>query len=80
MKRPPHDKVTLAHGGGGKAMRDLIETELLVMLEERQEELLERLTNRLIGEAQGDVQQAHLAAYEGLQEVERLLTNHTEAI
>ena len=62
------------------AVRDLIETELLVMLQERQEELLERLTSRLIGEAQGNAQQAHLAAYEGLQEVERLLTNHTEAI
>jgi len=62
------------------AVRDLIETELLVMLQERQEELLERLTSRLLGEAQGNAQQAHLAAYEGLQEVERLLTNHTEAI
>jgi hypothetical protein len=62
------------------AVRHLIESELLVLLEERQEDLVQRLTSRLLGEARGDAQQAQLAAHEGLREVERLLANHTEAL
>ncbi len=62
------------------AVRKLIENELIKMLEERKEDLLDRLAAELMDDADGDFELAHNAANEGLSEVERLLINHTEAV
>jgi len=62
------------------AVRQLIETELLTLLDEQKDDLLDRLAGRLMEEAGGNFDQARLAADEGLKEVELLLTNHTEAL
>ena len=50
------------------------------MSEERKEELLERLAGELLNDANGNFEIARLAANDGLNEVEKLLENHTEAI
>ena len=62
------------------AVKELIEKEVMVMLETRKEELLEKLAKNLLNDAKGDSQLAQSAAEEGLNEVERLLLNHTEAV
>ncbi|NDD45890.1 MAG: EF-1 guanine nucleotide exchange domain-containing protein [Synechococcaceae bacterium WB9_4xC_028] len=62
------------------AVRQLIETELLTLLEEQKDDLLDRLAGRLMDEAQGDFDLARNAASAGLKEVELLLANHTEAL
>ena len=63
-----------------KAVQNLIENELIAMIEERKEELLDRLAESLIEEASGSFESARKAANEGLVEVERLLVNHTESV
>jgi len=62
------------------AVRKLINNEILRTIEEQKENLLNRLAQDLLNDAKGDFQLARSAAGEGLNEVERLLTNHTEAI
>ena len=62
------------------AVRKLIEDEVISMLEERKSDLLERLAGHLLSDADGNLDLARNAASEGLEEVERLLLNHTEAI
>ncbi|KZR69621.1 hypothetical protein PMIT1342_01405 [Prochlorococcus marinus str. MIT 1342] len=62
------------------AVQKLIENELLTMLKEKKEQLLDRLAGQLMDEAQGNFEIAHTAASEGLNEVEHLLVNHTEAL
>ena len=62
------------------AVKKLIENEVIKMLEERKEELLDRVAADLLNNANGDFNQARSAANEGLNEVEHLLLNHTEAI
>ncbi len=62
------------------AVKELIEKEVMVMLETRKEELLEKLAKNLLNDAKGDSQLAQSAAEEGLNEVERLLLNHTEVV
>ncbi len=62
------------------AVRKLINNEVMKMLEEREEELLDRLGQDLQGDANGDFELARSTADEGLEEVKRLLINHTEAI
>lgn len=62
------------------AVRELIESELLVMLEEKREELLSRLEEKLLESAKGNTDMAKQAAGEGLLEVQRLLANHSEAL
>ncbi len=63
-----------------KAVRVLIENEILEMLEERKEDLLDRLGEKLLDESTGDFNVARKAAYEGITEVKKLLLNHTESI
>ena len=63
-----------------KAMRTLIEQEIMGMLEDRKDELLNRIANQLVQDAKGDFELAKNAASDGLEEVEKLLLNHTEAI
>ena len=62
------------------AVKELIEKEVMVMLETRKEELLEKLAKNLLNDAKGDSQLAQSAAEEGLNEVEHLLLNHTEVV
>jgi hypothetical protein len=62
------------------AVHKLIENELLTILRGQKEELLDRLAGQLIDEAQGNHETARAAASEGLNEVEHLLVNHTEAV
>jgi hypothetical protein len=62
------------------AVRTLVETEILAMLEERRHELLERLTQQLVESANGDLDAAKRASEDALMEVERLVVNHAEAL
>ncbi len=62
------------------AVRKLVENELIPILEEKKDELLDRLSAELMDDAKGNFELAHDAASEGLQEVEKLLLNHIEAI
>ena len=62
------------------AVHKLIENELLTMLRGQKEELLDRLAAEMVDEAQGNLETARTAASEGLNEVEQLLVNHTEAV
>ena len=62
------------------AVRKLIKDEVLTMLNDRKESLLEKLGEELLNDAKGDLNLARSAAKEGLNEIERLLLNHTEAI
>lgn len=62
------------------AVRKLIENEVMSILEEKKEELLDRLAENLMDDANGNFELARNAADEGLNEVEKLLLNHTEAI
>ena len=63
-----------------QAVRTLVETEIVAMLEERRQSLIERLSKQLLEAAQGDHQAAKTASEEALMEVERLLVNHAEAL
>lgn len=63
-----------------QAVRTLVETELLTVLEEKRQSLLERLSQSLLETAKGDVAAAAKASEEALMEVERLLVNHAEAL
>ena len=62
------------------AVRHLIETEILTLLQENRTELMERLTSRILEPAGGQIARAEKAAAEGMVEVERLLCNHTESL
>ena len=63
-----------------QAVRTLVETEILAMLEEKRQELLDRLAQQLMDAAKGDFEAARSAAEDALIEVERLVVNHAEAL
>ena len=63
-----------------KAVRTLVETEILAMLEQRRQDILERLSKQLVASAKGDLDAARKASEEALLEVERLVVNHAEAL
>ena len=63
-----------------KAVRKIIETELLVMIEQKKEEITARIADSLKDEAEGNIELAQAAAKEGISEVESLLANHNEAL
>jgi hypothetical protein len=50
------------------------------MLEERREELLDRLAEQMLNSAKGDFKAARSASEEALMEVEHLMVNHAEAL
>ena len=62
------------------AVHNLIENEILSMLKTRKEELLAKIAGDLLNDADGNTELAKSVAAEGLNEVERLLMNHTEAV
>jgi len=63
-----------------KAVRKVIENELIVMIEDKKEELTNKIAKALEDEANGDFELAKDAAIEGINDVEKLLINHTEAV
>ncbi len=62
------------------AVRKLIENEIIAMLEEQKLSLVDRVAAELLNEADGSFEMAQKATLEGLDEVEKLLLNHTESI
>lgn len=62
------------------AVRHLIEQELLLDLERRREELIQRLSERTEAEGGIDHHRARHVAEEALDEVHHLLVNHAEAL
>ena len=62
------------------AVGQLIEREVLALLEEQREELLERVAQGLMDEADNHFGLALEAATAGLEDVQRLLINHAEAM
>ena len=64
----------------GKGIRYLIEEELMAFLGEHRDDLLDRMAERLLEDAQGDFEHAHRCASADLAEVEHLLINHAEAV
>ncbi len=63
-----------------KAVKKLVEDELVVILQSQREDLLDRVANGLLNDSDGNFETARKAASEGLEEVERLLVNHSEAL
>jgi hypothetical protein len=63
-----------------KAVRQLIEDEILTLIQDQKTAMLQRVVSQLTGAAGGDEQRAQTAAEEGLMEVERLLYNHSESL
>ncbi|MAR08252.1 MAG: EF-1 guanine nucleotide exchange domain-containing protein [Cyanobium sp. NAT70] len=63
-----------------KAVRTLVETEIVAMLDEKRLEMIERLSQQLMETANNDQEAARRAAEEALIEVERLVVNHAEAL
>ena len=63
-----------------QAVRTLVENEIVAMLDERRQELLDRLAQQLLTAANGDFPTARTAAEDALEEVERLVINHAEAL
>ena len=58
----------------------MIENEIIVMIEGKKEELTNKVAKALADEANGDFELAKNAAIEGINDVEKLLINHTEAV
>ena len=63
-----------------QAVRTLVENEIVAMPDERRQELLDRLAQQLLTAANGDFPTARTAAEDALEEVERLVINHAEAL
>ena len=63
-----------------KAVRKVIENEIIVMIEGKKDELTNKIAKALEEEAKGDFELAKSAAIEGINDVEKLLINHTEAV
>lgn len=75
---------TLAEAGSsplrGLGIRYLIEEELLGFLRDNRGDLIDRVSERLLDEADGDLQKARDCADADLSELEHLLINHAEAV
>ena len=63
-----------------RAVKTLVETEIVAMLAERRQELLDRLAEQLLDDAHGNFEAARKASEEALQDVELLVVNHAEAL
>lgn len=63
----------------GKGIRYLIEEELMAFLQERRDDLLDRMAERMLEDAEGDFERARRCADADLNEVQHLLINHAEA-
>ena len=63
-----------------KAIKTIIEEEIINSIRDRKEALLKKISSKLISEERISKELAHNSANEGFEEVERLLMNHTEAV
>ena len=63
-----------------KAIKTIIEEEIINSLKDRKQDLLKKLSSKLISEERISEELAFNSANEGFEEVERLLMNHTEAV
>ena len=63
-----------------KAIKTIIEEEIINSLRDRKQDLLKKLSSKLISEERISEELAFNSAKEGFDEVERLLMNHTEAV
>ena len=63
-----------------KAIKTIIEEEIINSLRDRKHDLLKKLSSKLISEENISEELAFNSAKEGFEEVERLLMNHTEAV
>jgi len=63
-----------------KAIKQIIEEIIIKDLRENKSSILERISRKLISEEKISNELAINSALDGLDEVERLLTNHTEAV
>ena len=63
-----------------KAIKSIIEEEIVSSLREKKETLLKRISAKLISEEKVSEELAINSAKEGFEEVERLLANHSEAV
>jgi len=63
-----------------KAIKTIIEEEIINSLRHRKQDLLKKLSSKLISEERISEELAFNSASEGFEEVERLLMNHTEAV
>ena len=63
-----------------KAIKTFIEEEIINSLRDRKQDLLKKLSSKLISEERINEELAFNSANEGFEEVERLLMNHTEAV
>ena len=63
-----------------KAIKTIIEEEIIISLRDRKQDLLDKLSSKLITEEKISEELAINSAKEGFEEVERLLMNHTEAV
>ena len=63
-----------------KAIKSIIEEEIVSTLREKKETLLKKISAKLISEEKVSEELAINSAKEGVEEVERLLANHSEAV
>ena len=63
-----------------KAIKTIIEEEIINSLRDRKQDLLKKLSQKLISEEKISEELALNSAKEGFDEIERLLMNHTEAV
>tara|TARA_Y100001968_G_scaffold330652_1_gene383107 strand:- start:2809 stop:3387 length:579 start_codon:yes stop_codon:yes gene_type:complete len=63
-----------------KAIRNLIDNEVIKVLETNKSEIINRVSKDLSEDSQVEYEKAKDVAIEGFDEVEKLLLNHTEAI
>ena len=63
-----------------KAIKSIIEEEIVSSLREKKETLLKKISAKLISEEKVSEELAINSAKEGFEEVERLLANHSEAV
>ncbi len=63
-----------------KAIKTIIDEEIINSLRDRKQDLLKKLSEKLISEEKISEELAFNSAKEGFDEVERLLMNHTEAV
>ena len=63
-----------------KAIKSIIEEEIVLSLREKRESLLKKISEKLVLEEKISEELAINSAKEGFEEVERLLANHSEAV
>ena len=63
-----------------KAIKSIIEEEIVSSLREKKETLLKKISAKLVSEEKVSEELAINSAIEGFEEVERLLANHSESV